>query len=58
MDKLKKALSEYREVFDDNFPTIPFSGRTEEELLGIIKDCLEKGKDVYDCGYLDLNRIY
>ena len=46
-------LQEYAEKFGDGFPMIPLAwGRTEEQLIEIINNCLESGKDVYEMGLL------
>jgi hypothetical protein len=55
MDEIEKLLKEYEKKFDDMFPTIPFSGRTDAEIAKIINDCLSKNKDVYELGYLTLD---
>lgn len=57
-DKLLQALDLYEKAFDDSFPTIPMSGRTEEEMIEIINKCVSAKKDVYDMGYLDLEKVY
>jgi len=47
-------LKKYAERFPDGFPTIPLAwGRKEDEVIEIIKECLEKGKDVYELGYVE-----
>lgn len=57
-DKLLQALELYENTFDDSFPTIPMSGRTEEEMINIISKCVSEKKDVYDMGYLDIEAVY
>ncbi len=57
-DKLLQALELYEKTFDDSFPTISMSGRTEEEMIDIIGKCVSEKKDVYDMGYLDIEAIY
>lgn len=57
-EKLLQALDLYEKTFDDSFPTIPMSGRTEEEMIDIINECVSAKKDVYDMGYLNLDDIY
>ena len=48
---LEHYLDKYLECFDDKFPMIPLGrGRTEAEIISIIKECLEKNKDVYELG--------
>lgn len=57
-DKLLQALDLYEKAFGDSFPTIPMSGRTEEEIIDMINKCVSEKKDVYDMGYLDLEKVY
>ncbi|MCI1654976.1 MAG: hypothetical protein LKI32_07250 [Lachnospiraceae bacterium] len=54
---LDEKIKEYDERFD-GFPTIAFSSYTDSEVIKIIDDCLKRGKDVYDAGYLDINAVY
>lgn len=56
-EDLTSALEEYEIMFKDGFPTMAFMGRSEEETLQIVNECLEKEKDVYDLGYLSLDDI-
>lgn len=57
-DKLLHALEQYEKTFDDSFPTVPMSGRAEEEIIDIINKCVSLKKDVYDMGYLDIEAVY
>lgn len=57
-NKLLQALEQYEKAFDDSFPTIPMSGHTEEVMIDIINECVSAKKDVYDMGYLDLEKVY
>lgn len=57
-DKLLQALELYENTFDDSFPTIPISGRTEEEMIDMINKCVSEKKDVYEMGYLDIKAVY
>ena len=51
---LDEKMKEYAEKFGDMFPTIPLAwGRSTKEVIEIIDDCLEKGKDVYALGYVE-----
>ena len=45
-EKLLQALELYENTFDDSFPTIPMSGRTEEEMIDMINKCVSEKKDV------------
>lgn len=54
---MKQALDSYWKRFGDVFPTIPLAkGRTDEEVIAIINECLTKGKDVYELGYASNSR--
>lgn len=58
-EKLKKAYDAYKETFHDDFPTIPLAETSEdEEIIGMISECIEAGKDIYDLGYLSLDDMY
>ncbi|MCM1235069.1 MAG: hypothetical protein NC489_33640 [Ruminococcus flavefaciens] len=57
-DKLLQTLELYENTFDDSFPTIPMSGRTEEEMIDMINKCVSEKKDVYEMGYLDIKAVY
>ena len=57
-NKLIQALELYENTFDDSFPTIPLSGRTEEEMIDMINECVSAKKDIYDMGYLDFKAVY
>lgn len=47
-------LLKYLERFGEGFPTYQLArGRSDEEVIGMIKECLNAGKSVYDLGYLD-----
>lgn len=37
-------LFKYIDTFDENFPTHMMMGKSEEEIVGIIKNCIEEGK--------------
>ena len=46
-----EKLDEYAKMFGDGFPTIPLAwGRTEEEIIALIDDCIKAGKDAYELG--------
>lgn len=50
---MDEKLREYADRFDDGFPMIPLAwGREDSEVIQIIDECLEKGKDVYELGYV------
>ena len=55
MDEFKRALDLYWDTFQDSFPTFPMRCRGEKKIIEIIKECVEKKKDVYELGYLTLD---
>ena len=61
MSELDKKMIEYGKKFNDGFPMIPLGwGKSEDELIEIINECLKKGKDVYELGYVkdDMDLMY
>ena len=57
-EKLKKAYEAYKDTFSEDFPTVPFAETREDtEIIEMIEECIEAGKDVYDIGYLDLENV-
>lgn len=56
---MAEKYEQYYERFGDAFPMIPLAwGRSEEEIIAIIDECLEKNKDVYELGYVKDGEIY
>lgn len=52
----KNLYDQYREMFGENLPAFQICrGRTDEEIDAILKECIEKGKDVYELGYCTLD---
>ena len=50
---LDKKLSEYAERFGDGFPMYQLGrGLSDDEIIKIINECLEAGKDAYDLGFV------
>lgn len=50
---IDNKLKDYYEMFNDSFPMMPLAwGRSEKEVVAIIDECLKKGKDVYQLGYV------
>lgn len=50
---MEMYLEEYFKEFGEAFPMIPIAwGRTEEEIVQIIKRCIKEQKDVYELGYV------
>lgn len=53
MTMLDEKMVEYAKRFGDGFPMIPLGwGRSDEEIVEIIDECLKKGKDAYELGYV------
>lgn len=51
MDELMDKLMEYAKKFDEGFPMYQLGrGRTDDEIIEIVNECLEKGKDAYELG--------
>ena len=45
-------LKKYRDKFGDGFPTFQLLGYSDEEIIEIIKDCINKNKNAYELGYV------
>lgn len=57
MTELDAALKLYEQTFDDSFPTIPLlMDNSDEKVVEIINQCISKNQDVYDMGYLTLDK--
>lgn len=56
-EELGSLMYEYQKKFKEGFPTIPLCNNPDKAIQ-IIKDCLAKGKDVYETGYLSLDDYY
>ena len=56
-EELGNLMYEYERKFKEGFPSIPLCGNPDEAIK-IIKDCISKGEDVYDVGYLSLDVLY
>lgn len=53
---MEKYLDKYYEKFGEALPTYQIARtRTEDEVIAIIKECISKGKDVYELGYCTLD---
>lgn len=53
MLKIDKLMIEYAEKFGDGFPSFEIArGMSDEEAEKIIQECLDKGKDAYELGYV------
>lgn len=52
----EELQEKYREMFGENLPTYQICrGRMDEEVNAILRECIDKGKDVYDLGYCTLD---
>ena len=50
---LDNWLKKYAEKFDDGFPMMPLGwGRTEEEIIELIKNCISNNKNAYEIGFV------
>lgn len=46
-------LKKYAEKFEDGFPMMPLGwGRTEEEVIELIKNCISNNKNAYEMGFV------
>lgn len=51
---MDEKLQEYANKFGEGFPMMPVAwGRTEEEVIRIIDECIVKDKDAYELGYVE-----
>lgn len=56
MATIDKMMIEYAKRFGDGFPSFQIMRtRSDDEIVVIIEDCLEKGKDAYELGYVSNN---
>lgn len=55
---LDNWLKKYAEKFNDGFPMIPLGwGRTESEVIEMIKNCISSNKDVYEMGFVQEEEV-
>lgn len=55
-DGLFEWMNKYFKAFGEGFPTYQIMrGRSDEEGIAIIKQCLEEKKDVYELGLATLD---
>lgn len=58
-EELMLKMQEYSETFDDGFPMIPLGwGRSDEEIIALIDECIRDNKDVYEKGLVKDDEIY
>lgn len=56
MQAIDKKMIEYAKRFGNGFPSFQImDSHNDEETIKIIDDCLEKGKDAYELGYVTDN---
>lgn len=56
MKELEKYLKKYAKTFGEGFPTYQLArGRSPEEVIEIIKRCIDVKKDVYELGLVTLD---
>ena len=56
MVTVDRMMIEYAKRFGDGFPAFQIMRtRSDDEIVVIIEDCLEKGKDAYELGYVSDN---
>lgn len=53
MNKLEKALNQYYEYFDSNYPLSPSDNRLESEVISDIELCIETGKEAKEVAFED-----
>lgn len=56
MTTVDRMMIKYAKRFGDGFPSFQIMRtRSDDEIVVIIEDCLEKGKDAYELGYVSDN---
>lgn len=56
MATIDRMMIEYAKRFGDGFPSFQIMRtRSDDEIVIIIEDCLGKGKDAYELGYVSDN---
>lgn len=55
---IEKWLNEYKNRFGEPLPLMCFMGFSNEELVQVIKDCLRRGLDVEQAGYIEPDALY
>ena len=53
MKELDVKLKEYKEMFDDDFPTFCFMHLSMKEIVNVIERCIHEKSDVYDLEYIE-----
>ena len=52
MDEMLELMDEYLEMFGCTFPSYQLSHRGRDGICRIIIECLRKGEDAYELGYV------
>jgi len=52
MNELDKKINEYVDKFDTNIPIFHFTGKTDDEIITILDECIASGKPI-DTSYMD-----
>ena len=55
---IEKWLGEYKNRFGEPLPLMCFMGFSNEELVQVIEDCLRRGLDVEQVGYIEPDTLY
>jgi len=55
---IEKWLDEYKNRFGEPLPLMCFMGSSNEELIQVIEDCLRRGLDVEQVGYIEPDTLY
>lgn len=48
-------LEKYIETFNDGFPTMEVSANSDDEIVDMIKKCLDANKNAYEMGFAKRN---
>ncbi len=58
-DRLMSWLDEYYEEFGDQFPTMCFQTESEDEMIRLIRDCIESNNTAEELYQLDyVHNVY
>ena len=56
MLEIEFFMDMYEAVFNDGFPSFMFLNSSKEEIIKVISECIEKRKNVYELGILELDK--
>lgn len=54
-DEMIRLMDEYLDMFEKTFPSYQLRHLGEERICEIIRDCIDRGEDVYEAEYLPPN---